>query len=165
MDAKKTPNTIPGPAKPVSVSFDMLEALERAEGKTKATKSGELDPGVDKTKYATLQQAAAMLDRSVYRVRQMEWEGQFKDVKRGVKLVYISRDELAVKKQAQSTKVRATNTLGEKRLATRALKSLELVMAVIRQDGTIPAELKHGIMEVLTKYHAGAEEAEAKLKR
>ena len=121
---------------------------EQKKEESKAPKSKE----VDETLYCDINEVADILQLSIYRIRQMYWEGRFKDTKKGEKKVYISRAEVVALKRLKETKVVRSTVLSDARTQHRLEKSVEVLKNLVKADSRVNPELKRQITELMGKY-------------
>lgn len=113
---------------------------------TKGKKGVQEDNGVDKNRYVSIAEASAILDRSIYRVRQMQWEGRFGEIKKVEKRVYLERE--GVKKvKTELERSRSKNTgLERQRLGKRVVRSCEVMRELVIKDKRVSVEEKKAII-------------------
>ena len=115
---------------------------------------------VKPTGYITDVEVSRILEKSIYRVRQMRWEGKIdeKEIRRVNRRVYTNEEYIrALKKQLDETK-ESTNDLNVTRACRRIVKSIEVVSFLIERDQTINTTEKSRILNYLKKYDKEAQE-------
>lgn len=145
-----------------------LTVLELWEAKKKSDKSAkvrvlEQEVGIDG--YVDIKEAAKILDRSVYRVRQLYWDGRLGSEKRVGKKIFLRKAEVEKWKVVQNSRKVRNNGLEKRRFGTRVVKSTEVVMELLGGDESIGGGLKNSMMEVLRKYRSGGMKIEKEYSR
>lgn len=128
---------------------NIKKVLENAKTtQSSVTKS----PVVDTTKYVTIKQAAVLLDRSIYRTRQLYWDGHFPNSIKPEKEVYLVKSEVLAWRKVMDSRSIKNDTLDNSRMGKRVISACETVNLLITQDTSVNVELKHAIMDILAGY-------------
>jgi hypothetical protein len=128
---------------------NIKKVLENAKvTQSSVTKS----PAVDTTKYCTIKQAAVLLDRSIYRTRQLYWDGHFPSSVKPEKEVYLLKTEVLAWKKVMDGRTVKNDTLDDFRMGKRVIFSCETVNLLITQDTSLDIELRHTIVNILAGY-------------
>lgn len=138
-----------------NTELDEKSILDLWEKAKNTGKSITVDKGdeFDKAVYMDIEEASIVLKLSVYRIRQMYWEGNFGEAQKGVKKVYLLRSAvLAVKKSREQSKVKNT-VVDHRRTGKRIESGSGVVIFMLEHDSTVETGLKNKMMEVLLKYH------------
>jgi hypothetical protein len=135
--------------------MDLRKALESAKSTPSTAKPAIR---IDKSKYMSIKEIAAYLDRSIYRTRQIGWEGLIGDEFKPEKEVYYLRELVEAYKRIQDARGMKNTDLDESRLGKRAKYACELVQLMINQDTSVSTEQKSAITKLLAGYIKQAEE-------
>uniref|UniRef100_A0A6M3L4J1 Putative DNA binding, helix-turn-helix domain containing protein n=1 Tax=viral metagenome TaxID=1070528 RepID=A0A6M3L4J1_9ZZZZ len=141
-----------------TTNVSVLELYRRAKEEQRVKKSTQSSTRVNKSAYYDLKETATVLNRSIYRIRQMYWEGKFKTAKKVERRVYIAREEVEQLKSEQKERVVQSTELTEQRLYKRIVKSTETIMLLVKTDQQLTTTEKNTILQVLTRYNKEASE-------
>lgn len=131
------------------VPVNIKKVLENAKAtQSSVTKS----PAVDTTKYCTIKQAAVLLDRSIYRTRQLYWDGHFPGSVKPEKEVYLVKSEVLAWKKVMDSRTVKNDTLDDSRMGKRVVFACETINLLVNQDTSLDTELKRTITSILAGY-------------
>jgi len=130
----------------------IMELWELKKAGDKSAKVIVLEKEMGIEGYIDINEAAVVLDRSVYRVRQLYWDKRLGVEKRVGKRIFLKRSEVEKYKIVQNSRKVRNSGLEKRRFGTRVVKSAETMMELVEYDKTIEAGLKRVIMELLRKY-------------
>jgi len=135
--------------------MDLKRALETIKG-TQATAKPTVK--IDKTVYLSIKEIATVLDRSIYRTRQLGWDGLLGTAHKPEKEVYYRKDAVLAYKKIQDARGIKNTDLDDSRLGKRVKFACEVITLLISQDTAITAEQKAIITTTLTGYSKQADE-------
>jgi len=128
---------------------NIKKVLENAKStQSSVTKS----PVVDTTKYVTIKQASVLLDRSIYRTRQLYWDGHFPSSVKPEKEVYLLKIEVLAWKKVMDGRAVKNDTLDDSRMGKRVIFACETVNLLVTQDTSLGKELQNIIASILVGY-------------
>ena len=78
-------------------------------------------PAVDVTRFVTIKQASVLLDRSIYRTRQLYWDGHFPSSVKPEKEVYLLKIEVLAWKKIMDGRAVKNDTLDDSRMGKRVV--------------------------------------------
>lgn len=111
---------------------------------------------VSREGFVTVKEAAALINRSEYRIRQLVWEDKLsKTIEVMVgnrKRVLIEKNELLQLKTERKEHTGKTNKVNLQRLGRRVQKSAELMITRVKADKQLAAVEKKRIVQVLGEY-------------
>ena len=124
------------------MSAKTLESLFKSNGTSKSTaKPTQTVPST----YISLEAAAQALDLSIYRTRQLQWEGKLKSAKKFDKMVYFERKEVEALKNEREHKDTSRDQLNRRRIGKRVKFSVEVVKTLINSDEVLTNEQKQAV--------------------
>jgi len=112
---------------------------------------------IDKNRYMSIKEIATYLDRSIYRTRQLGWDGLLGTEYKPEKEVYYLKEAVVAYKKIQDARGIKNTDLDESRMGKRVKFACELVNLLINQDTSLTSELKSKITETLSGYIKQAE--------
>ena len=113
---------------------------------------------IDKSQWMSIKEIAAYLDRSIYRTRQLGWDGHFGTVHQPEKEVYYARESVVAYKTVQDARGMKNSELDGTRTGKRVSGACQLISLLVNQDAEINATLKAQILSILSKYDSQAQE-------
>ena len=113
---------------------------------------------IDKSQWMSIKEIAAYLDRSIYRTRQLGWDGKLGTVYQPEKEVYYARESVVAYKAVQDARGMKNSELDGTRTGKRIANACQLIVLIIDQDTAINATLKAQILTILGQYRTQAEE-------
>jgi len=131
------------------MSANIKKALENAKSTQSSTAK---TPAVDVTRFVTIKQASVLLDRSIYRTRQLYWDGHFPSSVKPEKEVYLLKIEVLAWKKIMDGRAVKNDTLDDSRMGKRVVFACETINLLITQDTSLDIELKHTIVNILAGY-------------
>ena len=96
--------------------------------------------------------AGKELGLSVYRVRQLYWEGKLGEGKKVGKKIYLNKEVVERLVEVRSRVEEESSGLDERRLGKRVVRSCEVVGKVLEVDKSVDSELRGKIKELLGKW-------------
>lgn len=96
--------------------------------------------------------AGKELGLSIYRVRQLYWEGRLGEGTKVGKKIYLEKSKVEELVKEREEKEVESSGLEGRRLGKRVVKSCEVIMEVLSVDREVNSELKKSIVELLGKY-------------
>lgn len=139
----------------VSTLGESAQALVKAYKSMKESKGAETtgpDAQIDKEIYMTIEQAAEILKRSVYRVRQMYWEDKLGVGIKGAKKVYLLRKNVLDAKNSMESRKSKDSGVEQRRLGKRINLACETVTMLLNSDKSVKEPQKAEIMALVAKY-------------
>jgi len=106
--------------------------------------------------YWNIKESAKELGLSVYRVRQLYWNKEFKVCKKVGKLIFISEEDVKRVKEERESKKEGSKELDRERMMKRIQKSSEVMLEVVKGIKSLKGEEKRIIVEFLSMF--GGEE-------
>ena len=128
---------------------NIKKVLENAKSTQSSTAK---TPAVDVTRFVTIKQASVLLDRSIYRTRQLYWDGHFPSSVKPEKEVYLLKTEVLAWKKVMDSRAVKNDTLDDSRMGKRVVFACETINLLITQDTSLDIELKHTIVNILAGY-------------
>ena len=113
---------------------------------------------IDSNVYVSIKQIAVILDRSIYRTRQLGWDGHFGTVHQPEKEVYYRKDAVLAYKLIQDARGLKNNELDGTRTGKRVTSACQLISLILNQDVEISLEVKRQFLTILAKYDKQAQE-------
>ena len=137
--------------------MDLLELYksEKSSSDSERDTKGDI---IDKERYMDLNEVAKVLNRSIFRVRQMYWEGKLGIAVKGVKKIYVEREVVSNVKKNMGSRKEASNGLLYRRYGKRVVVSCEVVIKLIKGDKGITEVEKNRIVGLLIEYMKKGEE-------
>lgn len=117
-----------------------------------------------KSGFVPIKEGAAIAGLSLYRFRQLYWEGKLKTAKKVDGRVYITREEAEEGKALRKVRKGRSDTLQRRRYGTRVIKSCETLIEIIQFDSTLNTTIKGDILKKLSEYKAEALKIEKQYK-
>ena len=137
--------------------MDLLELYksEKSSSDSERDTKGDI---IDKKRYMDLNEVAKVLGRSIFRVRQMYWEGKLGIAVKGVKKIYVEREVVSNVKKSMGSRKEVSNGLLYRRYGKRVVVSCEVVMKLIKGDKGVTEVEKNRIVGLLIEYMKKGEE-------
>lgn len=130
-----------------------LQEMFVNEKKNKRVQSAvQGDVGVDTKIYMTLDEVAKLLDRSIYRIRQMYWEGKLGEGVKGTKKIYVKREVVKKVKEDQGKKKVQNSTVELRRFGKRVVLGVEIVLKLVKSDKEIADTERSAFLALLSEY-------------
>ena len=99
-----------------------------------------------------LESAGKVLELSIYRVRQIYWEGKLGEGKKVGKKIYVDKGLVEKLVMERSKEEEESNGLEERRLGKRVVKSCEVIEKVLDVDKEVKDDLRKALKELLVKW-------------
>lgn len=126
-----------------------LESLFKSAGTSKSpSKATATVPST----YISLETASNLLELSIYRTRQLQWEGKLKSAKKFDKMVYFERKEVEALKNEREHKDTSRDQLNRRRIGKRVKFSVEVVKTLLKADEVLSSEVKQTVSDRLDYY-------------
>lgn len=130
---------------------DLIRAY-KALKESKGTGATDPDAQISRQDYVTIEEAAELLNRSIYRVRQMYWEDKLGIGLKGAKKVYLLRKSVLHAKDLMESRKVKDSGVESRRLGKRIDLACQTMTMLLNADKSVKPEQKAEILTLLGKY-------------
>lgn len=105
-------------------------------------------------RYIDLQEVSRVLERSIYRTRQIIWEGKLEKTKKYDRKIYVSEIEVKNFKKQLTVASSGRSELATERLGKRVQKAANVITEMVKADKVLNAQQRKEILGRLAGYKA-----------
>lgn len=103
-------------------------------------------------RYIDLQEVSRVLERSIYRTRQIIWEGKLEQTKKYDRKIYVNEAEVRNFKKQLSVASSGRAELATERLGKRVQKAADVITEMVKADKALNAQQRKELLSRLTGY-------------